>query len=139
MKLYHKQLHSVEDLKQEKKRLLKKSREMEKEGITSISSIKGFTEGSGVGLGIQSLLKLSSGQTALLKPVLRWLQSKFAKKETPQYFAAYGNYTAGKKKNLLKTAAIEFVGGYLKWKAIELSFKGIRQLIKNRKEKHQYK
>jgi hypothetical protein len=139
MKLYHKQLHSVEDLKQEKKRLLKKSREMEKEGITSISSIKGFTEGSGVGLGIQSLLKLSSGQTALLKPVFRWLQSKFAKKETPQYSAAYGNYTAGKKKNLLKTAAIEFVGGYLKWKAIELSFKGIRQLIKNRKEKHQYK
>ena len=29
--------------------------------------------------------------------------------------------------NLVKNAAIEFLGGYLKWKAIELSVKGIRR------------
>ena len=40
-----------------------------------------------------------------------------------------------KGRNPLKVVAVEFIGGYLKWKAIELSYKGIRYLIKKRREK----
>ena len=34
-----------------------------------------------------------------------------------------------------RTIAIEFIGGYLKWKAIELSYKGIKVIVKKSKEK----
>ena len=38
-------------------------------------------------------------------------------------------------KSKIKALAIEFIGGYLKWKAIELTYKGVRHVIKTAKEK----
>ena len=40
-----------------------------------------------------------------------------------------------KKKSIPKRMALEFIGGYLKWKAIELGFKALRRLIKARANK----
>ncbi|MDR3680080.1 MAG: hypothetical protein P4L41_08950 [Flavipsychrobacter sp.] len=47
-----------------------------------------------------------------------------------------GKKTAAVKKgpNILVKAGFEFIGGYLKWKAIELSYKGIKKLISTRKK-----
>lgn len=133
MKLYHKQLDGVKDLQREKKSLEKKARDMEKTGVASISSLKGFAEGAGGGLGIGSLLKMASGQSALLKPVIRFVQQKLSQRKADEYSAGY-NSKHKKRKNILKEAAVEVIGGYLKWKAIELSLKSIRNYIKNRKE-----
>jgi hypothetical protein len=42
----------------------------------------------------------------------------------------------GKKKDgLLVDLAYEILGGYLKWKALELSYKGVKYMVKKRKEK----
>jgi hypothetical protein len=38
------------------------------------------------------------------------------------------------KKNILVSAAVEFVGGYLKWKAISLGLKGVSHLLKKSKK-----
>ena len=37
--------------------------------------------------------------------------------------------------NVLKSVAKEVVGNYLKWKALELSYKGISLVVKKRKKK----
>ncbi|MCF8451063.1 MAG: hypothetical protein K9G49_14415, partial [Taibaiella sp.] len=37
--------------------------------------------------------------------------------------------------NMLGTAAREVIGGYLKWKAIELSYKGVTLIIRKQKKK----
>ena len=135
MRLYPKKLRNIDDLEREKKRLLKESRRMEEEGFLSIESI--FNNKSGKDKeGIASLLDLlpvSNPLTDILIRLVKQRLSNAGKSSNAENATAKEEKKQGK--NPLKKIAVEFIGGYLKWKVIELSYKGIRYLIKKRKEK----
>jgi hypothetical protein len=119
MKIYPKKLRGVAELQQEKKRLLKQSRRLKKE-----KSDMQDREG------VLAFLPVSN---PLLELAIKIIQKRISKKPGPK--AEVYEIEAKPRKNRLKSVAIEFVGGYLKWKAIEWSYKGIRHLVKKHKEK----
>ena len=134
MRLYPKRLRNIEDLEREKKRLLKESKRMEEEGFLSLGSIvnnKADKDGSDSGL--LDLLPISN---PLVTVLIKLVKQRFFNKDNN---SKTGNTVPGaeekRRKNPLKSIAVEFIGGYLKWKAIELSYEGMRLLIKRRKEK----
>ena len=135
MRLYPKKLRTVEDLEREKKLLLKESKRIEEEGFLSIEGIfnnKGDKEESGVA----SLLDFIPVSNPLVGMLIKLARQKLSdKKNNPKVEATEDNSKKKKGKNPLKAVAFEVIGGYLKWKAIELSYKGIRNLVKKRKEK----
>ena len=87
--------------------------------------------------GSGSLLDFLPVSNPLVDMLVKFAQKKLEKKFSSPSDRFDEAPSEGKKKGRspLKAAAFEFIGGYLKWKAIELSYKGIRQLIKKRQEK----
>ncbi len=141
MRLYPKKLRNVEDLKREKQKLLKESRQLDKEDFLSLDGIlgKGKTDKDGndaAGIGsLLDLLPVSNPLVSLgVKMAGKLLSGKGKSKEKDRDRA---EPVRGDKedKSWIKSIAVEFIGGYLKWKAIELSFNGIKHLIKKRKDK----
>ena len=63
------------------------------------------------------------------------VQSRFIHKEKKQADNCTEHSTKKAAKSPLGIIAKEFIGGYLKWKAVELSYKGIRLIIKARRNK----
>jgi hypothetical protein len=135
MRLYPKKLRNIEDLEREKKLLRKESRDLDIDSLFSVDGILGKkNKDKDDGGSLFDFLPVSNPVVDLL---VKFVQKKLAKKNGDSG-ASYAPPPEKKKKgkNLLKTVAVEFIGGYLKWKAIELSYKGIRHLIKKRKEKN---
>ena len=66
--------------------------------------------------------------------LVKLIKQRFLNKEKNSKADATPGQEKKRGKNPLKAIAFEFIGGYLKWKAIELSYKGIRYLLKKRKE-----
>jgi hypothetical protein len=122
MKLYHKQLNSLEELKIEKQRLKAVLSKTEKEGFISMNDIlpaKKEGEGNDWASQLTGLLDGVGAKelvTSLAGPALGLLGDKI-------------------EKHTLKKIAKEFLGSYVKWKAIELGYTGIRALIEKRKKK----
>ncbi len=134
MRLYQKKLRSVEDLERERKLLQKEVQRIEEEGFLSVDGVLG-SKGKGGG-GIESLIDILPISNPMVAMLLKLVQRKFAAKaEGSKYEPTKESYPQKKGKSPIKSIAIEFIGGYLKWKAIELSYKGIRHLMKKRKEK----
>ena len=137
MGLYPKKLRNIEDLEREKKALLKESKRMDEDEYLSLEGILGSKkkdEDGGGGLG--SLLNYLPSSNPIVSMAVKLLQQRLAKKDRrPE--PAYAPHGEGQKKgkNVVKKVAFEVIGGYLKWKAIELSYKGINHFIKKRKEK----
>ncbi len=137
MRLYPKKLRGIEDLERERKLLLKESRRMDDEGVLSMDGVLGKKKKDGEEKeGGGSLIDLLPVSNPVVNLLVKFIQRKLAQKANApkQQFASAGEATV-KRKHPLKAFAIEFIGGYLKWKAIELSYKGIRVLIKRHKEK----
>ena len=136
MRLYPKKLRSVEDLEREKKLLRKESKAMDVDSLLSLEGILGKKKKGSEKEEGSSLLDFLPVSNPLVDLLVKFVQQKLAKR-VRNSTANYAPQAESKKKsrNPLKSAAIEFIGGYLKWKAIELSYKGIRHLIKKRKEK----
>jgi hypothetical protein len=138
MRLYPKKLRNIDDLEKEKALLMRKSRELEKEDILSIEGLigkKGKEKGQG---SILDLLPVSNPVvSALVKIIQRRLSQK--DKQPKAVNAPPPSSEVKPRSSKLKAIAIEFIGGYLKWKAIELSFKGIRHLIRSRRERKENK
>jgi len=137
MRLYPKRLRNIDDLEKEKALLIRKSEELEKEDILSVEGLLGGKK-KGEGGSLLDLLPISNplvGQ--LLKMIQRRFNSYRSKKDDRPKIANVPVATTEERprKSKIKAIAIEFIGGYLKWKAIELSFKGIRYLIKSAREK----
>ena len=133
MRLYPKKIRSIEDLEQEKKRLLKQARQLHKEDILSFKKQEekpGKSEKSG------SLLDLIQGGDGnpIVSLLLGLIRKKLLSNDSGKK-AAKKNIEAAEaeKKSILLPIAKEFIGGYLKWKAIELSYKGIKKLVNKRK------
>ena len=140
MKLYPKRLNSLAALEKEKARLTQQRYQMEREAQSDLHNFKVP--------GLSSILpkstsseKKTGGWQSLLgglipgsAPLLNIIEQLLPK-------AASGiSETIKKKTTKLATgAAVEVVGGYLKWKAIELGFKGVRHLFASRKKKKEAK
>jgi hypothetical protein len=127
MQLYSKKLHTLDELEREKRKLRKEVKRMDKEPF--IAKLKGQTvvdedreEKAGGGLSFLS----GPVSVMALKMIGRYMGRKRAT-PVPLYKA---EAIHSKKKSLAKVVLYEVVGGYLKWKAIELTYKGIKTLIK---------
>ncbi|MBL7682345.1 MAG: hypothetical protein JNK00_03205 [Flavipsychrobacter sp.] len=123
MKLYNKQLNSVEELLREKQQLKAELRKADAEGLFSLDDIipatgnkenKGETSGevdiAGLATGLLSSLGNKDSLLAIGLPLLKAAGSQLEK---------------GLVKKILKEVGF----GYAKWKAIELAFKGAKYLI----------
>ena len=147
MKLYPRKLRNIEDLEREKKLLLREQRQLEEEDILSLDGIfgkKGAIEEAKDGGSILNLLNFLPVSNPFVDIVIKAAHGWFSKKseatpKTARQSASdgeRGNEGVNKKKGKtpLRAIAVEVIGGYLKWKAIELSFKGIRHILKTRRE-----
>ncbi len=131
MRLYPKQINSLEELRLEKQKLLDESRQTDIKKILSFDNIN-FTKGptsetrdhdnSSLLTGI---LKDSSLQETIVSLGMPLLQKAGVKVGS-----------AGKElgKKIIVSSAKEVLGGYLKWKAAELTIKGLSHLVKSRKK-----
>lgn len=135
MKLYPKTIKSVNDLEQERRKLLKKKRDLDKDQLFSLGGAgKDKKDNKDSKASWMDILPVSSPVAAFVLDILRKRMRK--KQRQPVYYDHKGNaQRSGESK--VKKLAFEFVGGYLKWKAIELSVKGIQHLMKQRKEKRE--
>lgn len=141
MKLYPKKLRNVEDLEREKKLLQKGINELDKDDLLSLEGLLGkkgtrdSDDSSGSAWGLLSLLPVSNPiLSAGLKAVQAWLSARDSKDRDDERATGYKRSRRKKNKNLIRSLAFEILGGYLKWKGIELSYKGIKHLIKKRKD-----
>jgi len=137
MKLYPKKLNSLNALEREKARLLRKKKAMDKEDFLSLGALaggrKGKEEAGGIWESLGDVVQPSNPVLGIVKDIVMSLIAKATAAKEP---AAEPHESAPKKKkkSILHRLAWEFVGGYLKWKAIELSYKGIRYYMRKRKE-----
>lgn len=138
MALYAKNIKTIDDLKQEKKRLLRERKQLEKEDLFSIDSILGGaikeTKGKKESSSEQDNLlnSIIPLVTPLAGTVFEILQHRFTGKKKTK---SKNDEQASADPNLLISAAKELIGGYLKWKAIEFSYKGITMIIRKKKNK----
>ena len=133
MKLYPKNLRNVKDLEKEKARLLKKKQKLDQEEVIpglGIITGSGKDGKSDKGDGLGDILQFSNPVVSLLKDIII---SRISKKADANQSVEQPDEPQEKGRSITKRLAIEFIGGYLKWKAIELSYKGIRYYIKKRK------
>lgn len=138
MGFYPKKLRNCKDLEREKALLLKEKRELEQEQLFSFEGILGSKKGESKESGQEGLgallgfLPLSNPLVSLL---IKTAKGMFSKKENEEACDKSIHTSRKPGKSFLKSIAVEFIGGYLKWKAIELTYKGIRLIIKSRKKK----
>ncbi len=145
MRLYPKKLDSLKDLEQEKRKLQKQLQKLDEEELFSMGSILGRNKSEGSesaagGFDLSSLLSflpISNPVFSMLIPVIQ--NRLFNKSGKEKKDKNDPNSTANKAKKIAKTVAIDIVTSYLKWKAIELSYKGTKYLLKKRKEKKESK
>ena len=126
MKLYRRQLHSVDELRREKLRLQYEKlhtsgdnffpvREHGKPDHKSTSNFMDFLGGLGTSQGpLQMWLTLA-------KPILRAINKK------------------AKPGKVLTQIAKEVLLGYAKWKVIEMAYRGVRTFIKRQQRKQEAK
>lgn len=136
MKLYPKKLSDIKSLEKEKARLLRKKGKLEQgnillSGILSSSGNKGGKDDdddTAAGSG-NELFALAEPLIQIARDIVI---ARLTKKSAPAEKENEPAVSQKKKNSILKRMAFEFIGGYLKWKAIELGFKGLRRLLRAR-------
>src|SRR4051812_35647573 len=133
MKLYPRRLRSIDDLEKERKLLRRELKELDSEELFSIEGItngKDWKEVLMGGLGrLGEFLPISGPVLSILK---RFAGRLFHHREKQKQ--KENNDDARQKDkhdNAFVSLAKEVAGSYLKWKAIELSYKGIKHLLKS--------
>jgi hypothetical protein len=123
MKLYPRQLNNLDELKREKEALKANIKRIEDEGFFSIEDILPA-----------KMLDGAEGDSMMSK--LTDLVSSGSVKEVLTSIAgpALSLLGTGIEKRALKKVAKEFLGSYVKWKAIELGYKGIKMWLDSRKK-----
>jgi hypothetical protein len=133
MKLYSRQINSVAELQKEKARLAGQCREMERQATEQVTNFQlpGFSSSKKSKAGSDS----TSGYAALLNEVLPGAGSilKIVEDVLPEG-NGFADTLRRKSAKLAGDAAKEVIGGYLKWKAVELGFRGVRYLLGRRKQ-----
>ncbi|HEY1031998.1 MAG TPA: hypothetical protein VGD89_09505 [Flavipsychrobacter sp.] len=126
MKLYSKQLNSLEELRREKRMLKRAIKESEKEGFFPGSKKEGKENSDETGDILSAATGLFSGSP--LGSLAMAVGMPLLKQAAGKKIAKSGGKILG---SLLKEVGFS----YLKWKAVELGIKGVKQVIKKRKEK----
>jgi hypothetical protein len=130
MRLYRKKLHSVEELRREVHVLKYAKKQSDSESWLDMKDIglKGF--------GSSSKTKTNSAFDAGILGTLisamgsrSWLNIALA--IAPPVFSLISKRS--KKKNFLESAAKDVLGGYLKWKGINLAYRWIRRAVSKQK------
>lgn len=131
MKLYDRQLNGLSDIRREKARLKSTYRKLKKGDAPAEKS-----EGEGNSNSLLSMAgSLLTPRTvidtamALTGPVGKL----FGRKKHTVHVTAPVHKTA--ETGMIMRGIKEFAGGYIKWKLIELSYKGIKKLIQTAREK----
>ena len=145
MRLYPKKLTSIEDIEREKKLLRKQMAQMESEPMFSadglMEGIKAAMPGKGKGGGgfLSSVLGMLPVANPLVETLVGLVQSRLnnagAAKSIKKKEKEATVEEERPKKHIVKKVVIEIVTGYLKWKALELSYKGVRYIIRRQKER----
>ena len=143
MRLYPKKLRNIDDLELELKSLQKQARKLDKEELLSLEGLTGGgkkkpkdkEEEERGGGSIVDMLPISNPIVSTLLSLVekRLLSNKSSSKQPKAAYIA--DAVAGKGKSILFKVAKEVIGGYLKWKAIELSYKGAKKIAKKLKQK----
>jgi len=125
MRLYSKKLSSLHELRREKQSLKKqingkeKAREDKDTPEEKENFITGLLSGVTSGSLLTTVLNVAPTIFDLVKG--RALKSKVRQTVAPKT----------DKNGILGTVVKEFVGGYVKWKVLELAFKGIKIVLKS--------
>lgn len=131
MKLYPKKLSGIEALRREKKVLEYARTQIDIEGAIPFSSVLTGKESNSSeekqASFIDNIAASKSIPGFMLKTVVPILLKKFRDTQATAI--------KDKGRKLAFKAIGEFAGGYLKWKLIELSFKGIKKFIAHRKNR----
>lgn len=138
MKLYKKGFRNMAELRQEKRKLLREKKQLDSEPLLTLDDVvAGVCEGGGV-MGILSgvlpsvLPMLSSFSGPVFGTIAEILKNRFGS----------GKSAGGEEKKtesgiggVVKNVGKEALGSYIAWKVLELSFKGVKSLIKDKKKK----
>jgi hypothetical protein len=141
MKMYSRNIRNLKELEQEKRRLLQERKQLEQEELFSVDSMmssilkaKDDKTNSISTASEQGNLLSMSGPIASM--VLDIVKDRILNKMDSGNTSSFANNPLMQKGgNILKGAAKELVGGYLKWKAIELTYKGVTLIVKRQKRK----
>ncbi len=137
MAFYPKKLRSIRDLEREQKLVLKQKKQLDKEDLLSLDGLlgkgkKGDDDEGGGGFDlmgtVMNLLPVSNPIVGMLIGLAK--DRLFKKKDKLK--------DADDKKpgrSVFFRIGKELLLSYLKWKAVEASYKGVRYLVKLRKEK----
>ncbi len=143
MKLYSKNIRNLDELEREKRRLIKERKQLEQEDIFSVdgivNSITSATSKSApntdfpTSAGLGSLFSFSGPFVGM---VMEMVKDRIASKMVGDGKSTLSeNPILQQGGTILKGAAKEVIGGYLKWKAIELTYKGITLVVKRQKRR----
>ncbi|PZF72375.1 hypothetical protein [Taibaiella soli] len=145
MKLYPRKLHTVGELKKEKQRLLKQRRALDKEDLLSFDDVLGSV-GSGIGSIFRKKKKkkkdgsyqegndnASIDYIALASDLLT---SGFGVNTLIDVgLPLFTKFSPQIKKGAFKVSK-EVLGGYVKWKAVELGYRFVRSMLSKHKAKN---
>lgn len=137
MKLYDKKLNGREDLKKEKRRLNRELKELEQEPLLSLDDVMGEAQGMGAGI-LQNIMPLAGTFSGPLMNIASSLVGKIINRKRSKKRDDREDEREEDRDshpNVLTSVAREVLGSYLKWKALELSYKGVSLVVKKRKKK----
>lgn len=137
MKLYPKRLNSLEELKKEKHMLILAKKKSELPDVLSfgLPILNGFGKK-------KDTEQAATDDNIVVDLIASFIESPDLSNLVSTVARPILNYASDKAgTSILKSAAKEVIGGYAKWKAIELGFRGVKHLMKtqtnrrNKKEK----
>jgi len=132
MKLYSKKLNSVEELKREKhvlKYALKHSGSDDWLNLNNLGSSDPRTENA-AGAGVLGTVISAFGNKSMLNTILAM---------APPVISLATKRRRKPEAGFLQRAAREVVTGYIKWKAIQMVYRGIMMVVKSNKEDEEEK
>jgi len=130
MKLYPEKLHSLEDLKRERRSLKLALAEADPMSLSSMGSTNTQTSGA-------KAAEAAEGKNDLLVTITDLLTSNGAA-DVALSLAEPLLSLLGRKagKGIIKPVAKEVLGGYVKWKLIEIGYKTALRFIRSKQHKH---
>lgn len=137
MKLYPRKLRNMKELERERRKVLLEKQELEEEGFFSTDGISGMAaglSGRGGGFSLLSLLDFLPVSNPMLSIgigiIRRWMERRKDRRNEQEDKGT----PKTKEKSKVRSVLMDVAASYLKWKAVELSYKGLRKLAKARKE-----
>lgn len=121
MTLYNKQIHSLEQLRQEKAKLKAKAKDLKPIDLSALQQIDANLSLNAV----KSTLQHAFSTNQLLEIILEY---------APMILEYVPDKWKAKSQEWSKNAVKEVGTGYLKWKAIELAFDAAKYLLQSAKE-----